>query len=234
MLKIVKEIGVTSTHDDLPQLQFELDTLNQFFIGDIPPRLPNTQFTLVRISPDDNQFFFRHVEPDEVVSIVLSARSNARGTDDIPINYIKECLSTILPILLNIFDHSRQSGIFPTPWKKALVHPIPKRHTPLEPSHFRPVSILCAASKILETLAFKQLSNYISERKLLDTFQSGFRKHHSTHTALVSLADDIKEAIDDKKIVLAVAIDHTRAFDLVNPDLHIKLKELGVSDSACS
>ena len=93
--------------------------------------------------------------------------------------------------------------------------------------------LLCAASKILETLAFKHLSNYISERKLLDTFQSGFRKYHSTHTALVSLADDIKESIDDKKIVLTVAIDHTRAFDLVNPDL-VKLKELGVSDSACS
>ena len=111
---------------------------------------------------------------------------------------------------------------------------IPKRHQPLELEYLRPISILSAPSKILETIANKQLSEFVTRNDLLDPPQSGFRKEHSTRTALVSIVDDIREAIDVQKIVLAVAIDYKQAFGLVNIHLLVdKMKAFGLSDRVC-
>ena len=102
-------------------------------------------------------------------------------------------------------------------------------------SDYRPISILSAASKILEAVAFKQISEFVSDRGLLDEYQSGFRKGHSTHTALIRMVDDMRKAIDMRRITLLVAIDHTSAFDLVNIRLFVdKLRFFGFSDSACA
>ena len=89
-------------------------------------------------------------------------------------------------------------------------------------------------SKILETIANKQLSEFVTRNDLVDPRQSGLRKGHSTHTALVSNVDDIREAIDVQKIVLAVAIDYKQAFNLVNIHLHVdKMKAFGLSETVC-
>ena len=102
-------------------------------------------------------------------------------------------------------------------------------------SDFRPISIISAAPKILESVAYKQIDEFVSERGRLDDFQSEFRKCHSTHTALIRIADEMREAIDNDCITLLVGIDHTRAFDLVNIKLFIdKLSYSGFSDAACN
>ena len=84
-------------------------------------------------------------------------------------------------------------------------------------------------------MAYKQIDEFVSERGLLDDFQSGFRKGHSTLTALIRIANDMREAMDNDCITLLVAIDHTRAFDLVNIKLFIdKLRYSGLLDAACN
>ena len=234
MWRLVGDMGLTPKQTDYSKVSADLDALNSFFIGDSPLLHQPAQRSSARISPDD-RFFFKHIEATEVVSIISSARSNARGVDDIPNSFLKDCLPTILPVLIHIYDCSLQSGVFPSLWKRAIVRPIPKCNPPLEPGHLRPISILCAASKVLETLACNQLSSFINEKNILNEYQSGFRKHYSTHTALVRIVDDIRIAIDRKEIVLAVAVDYSKAFDLVNISLLVdKLKEIGLSDSACN
>ena len=104
----------------------------------------------------------------------------------------------------------------------------------METNDYRPKSILCQTSKILETVASKQMTAYIYKKYLLDPLLSGFWMGHSTHTTLNKIVDDIRVAVDDRKIVLLIAIDLTQAFDLVNISLLIdKFKELGLSDSVC-
>lgn len=114
------------------------------------------------------------------------------------------------------------------------MRPIPKRARPVEIEHFRPITILCAASKLLEAMAYKQISDYVDANDLLDPLQSGFRRRHGTHTALIKIADDIREAIDNEKVVLMAGIDFSRGFELVNVGLLVeKLEAYGFSDSAC-
>ena len=78
------------------------------------------------------------------------------------------------------------------------------------------------------------MSKFIDNNDLLDSRQSSFRKKLSTHTALISIVDDFPKVADDEKVTLALAIDYTLAFDMLNIDLLVdKLRYYGFSDSAC-
>ena len=57
--------------------------------------------------------------------------------------------------------------------------------------NYRPVSILPAVSKILERAVHIQLYNFFADNNLLNPYQSGFRKRHSTETACASLVGSI-------------------------------------------
>ena len=63
-------------------------------------------------------------------------------------------------------------------------HPTETDH-PQSEKDYRPVSILPALSKVFERLVLKQLISYIDEVSLLAPSISGFRKDHSTVTALL-------------------------------------------------
>lgn len=70
---------------------------------------------------------------------------------------------------------------------------------------------------------------FLTEHKILSIYQSGFRKKHSTETAVVYLVDHILEHMDKQKLTGAAFIDLKKAFDLVNHKclLH-KLEHYGV------
>lgn len=62
--------------------------------------------------------------------------------------------------------------------------PLHKGGDSLEVNNYRPVSIINNVAKIFEKLIFRQLSKYINDFSLLTPNKSGFRRHHSTTTAL--------------------------------------------------
>lgn len=49
-----------------------------------------------------------------------------------------------------------------------------------------------------------------------DVFQSGFRPHHSTETAVVKVVYDIRLKTDGGKILVLVLLDLSATFDLVD------------------
>ena len=50
----------------------------------------------------------------------------------------------------------------------------------------------------------------------LVAFQSGYRKHHSTKSALLRVSNDILRAIDDNSTALRLLFDLSASFDTVN------------------
>lgn len=75
-------------------------------------------------------------------------------------------------------------------------------------------------SKVFEKLIGSQISSFITEKGFLSSFQSGFRKQHSTETALLKVHDDIAQAIDKRGVAILILIDFAKAFDRVS---HSKL-----------
>ena len=79
--------------------------------------------------------------------------------------------------------------------------------------NYRPISTLPIASKLLERAVHTQLVNYLREYKLLNPYQRGFRKGHSTKFAALSFADTIRRNIDLGLMTGAVFLDLQMAFD---------------------
>ncbi|OXU16776.1 hypothetical protein TSAR_015825 [Trichomalopsis sarcophagae] len=105
--------------------------------------------------------------------------------------------------------HERSCGIFPSIWKQTQLIALRKTSAPSNVKDFRPIALLSFLSK------------------------AGFRKHHSTQIALLKVTDDIRMAVDKKKVTIMLLFDFSKAFDTISPSkLLSKLNSLGFSRSA--
>ena len=132
-----------------------------------------------------NSLFFEEISEREVINLCSSLCSGtATGFDDVPMSLIKETIISISSPFTHIFNLSINSGMVPIELKIARVVPLFKAGDKSIFSNYRPISVLPSFSKILETLVYNRIIDYLSKYKKLSDNQFGFRKHYSTEYAL--------------------------------------------------
>ena len=81
-------------------------------------------------------------------------------------------------------------------------------------SSYRPVNLLPLPGKVVERAVFSQIAEYLEGYKLLHHNHHGGRKGHSTATALIQMYDKWVEEMEEGKLVGALMVDQSAAFDL--------------------
>ena len=144
--------------------------------------------------------------------------SKAIGPDGISSLHVKHLGPYGIRYLTQIFNLSVRKCKIPSIWKSSIIVPLLKPGKPANDSKsYRPVSLLCPAIKILERLLLPILTEQLS----IPDHQHGFRKLHSTVTALHDLNHDIAGGFNEKKPphrTVLLQIDLSKAFDMVNHD----------------
>ena len=140
----------------------------------------------------------------------------APGKDDISNEMIRHLGSLAKQKLLDIYNHSWNTGTFPTSWKEAIIIPILKkgkdRHSK---TSYRPISLLSCLGKTMERMVNRLLQHHLEKNGLLSPSQSGFWKNRSTEDQVTLLTQDIENGFQQKMKRLAVFVDLTRPFDKV-------------------
>ena len=117
--------------------------------------------------------------------------NKAIGPDMVPTRLLKDYAEDISPVLQVIFQQSLDTGEVPDDWKQANIVAIFKKGDKHLPSNYRPVSLTCVASKVLEHVIFRSIMDHLDLYKILVHFQHGFRSEHSCETLLINILDDL-------------------------------------------
>jgi hypothetical protein len=76
----------------------------------------------------------------------------ASGPDSIPTKVLRECATEVTPLLTTIMQRSLMAGHIPSDWASANVTPVFKKGEKFKASNYRPVSLTCVCSKLMELL----------------------------------------------------------------------------------
>ena len=179
---------------------------------------------------------FRFIGEKETVALIkslpLSKSSNVQG---ITMNYLKDALLISAFEICHILNESLLRAVIPAAWKIGTITPVPKKGPSHSVSDYRPISGLPAPSKLIERAVHNQLIYHLESYGLLDNRQHGFRRDHSTVTALFELTQFIYNKIDIKEYVCCVYIDYSKAFDTLDHDIMCKkLEKYGLSPAVIS
>ena len=155
----------------------------------------------------------------------------ATGPDDLSPRVLKELAHSICAPLTVLYQKSLDTATVPSDWKKARVSPIYKKGDKYLPSNYRPISLTCIASKLLEHIVTSNLNNFLETSGTLTPCQHGFRSCRSCESQLIELTSHISSLMDKGEEVDACFLDFSKAFDKVDhKKLVQKLSNIGVTN----
>jgi hypothetical protein len=137
---------------------------------------------------------------DELVSTVNDLQDKKTvDFNNISMFLVKKVILNISDPLIHIFNRSLASGKVPDKMKVAKVIPIFKSGNVNDINNYRPISLLCTFSKILEKIVANRLTEYLNVNNLISINQFGFRSKHSTVHPMLKLVNEAAKALNKKK-----------------------------------
>ena len=142
---------------------------------------------------------FTQVPVSYIQELIAKSKPKSYALVPVPIAILKQAQEVLVGPLTDIINASLQTGVFPTVLKKEVAHPSLKKsrrdYEQYSSYQYLPTTNIAFLSKTIERIAATQTMNYLFDNDLLPKFQSAYRPHHSTKTALAYIFNDILKAI---------------------------------------
>ena len=171
--------------------------------------------------PEPGLVAFDEVSTGDVELLLKDSTTKQCELDTAPVWLIKKLSSVFAPIIAFLVNTSIRCSTLPAQHKRAVIRPRIKKQglDASDPGNYRPISNLSFISKFIERVIHRQLSTYAESKSLLPATQSGFRRSHSTETAVIKVYNDVVLALDSGLQTALLLLDFSAAFDCVDHDL---------------
>ena len=119
---------------------------------------------LPRRGPTES-FYFNSTGVYETQSVLKKLKSkDSCGIDGISSKVLKSLPNNFIEALTYVFNQSMSQGYFPSHFKSAKIVPIyKKKGSRKSEENYRPISLLCSMSKVLERLVHKRVSKFLEK-----------------------------------------------------------------------
>ena len=165
---------------------------------------------------------------EEEVYDVLSSLDPHKATsiDGISPAILKHCAFVLVKPLHYLFSYAIHYYSLPSEWQIHCITPIFKSDDKNSATNYRPISLLCVASKVLERILYNKVIASISNA--ISMCQFGFMKGCSTLQQLLIFLNSIHEHCKIQTDV--IYLDFAKAFDRVpHNELLLKLWKIGIT-----
>ena len=182
----------------------------------------------------NHNFTFKLIDTGTISDTIDKlAPKTSTGYDGISTKLLKTVKNALLKPITIIINQMLSTGIFPDKLKLAKVTPVFKKEDETIFTNYRPISLLPSISKIFEKIIFKQLYDYLQDKKLFYSSQYGFRNGHSTEHAALELVDRLHLDMDKMKTPISIFLDLSKAFDTLDHGILLeKLIHYGINGTA--
>lgn len=192
------------------------------FDSSVKKILPNCNNDLLKIQPSseyESNLSMRFKKATNLKIKTLITKLNNRksnGLDNIKVKDIQSISDNITIALVNLINTSIQTGKYPDKLKQGCVRPIFKKGKKTNPGDYRPITLLSSIDKIVERFISDQIHSFYAKNNIINETQYGFQPKKSATSLLSKFTDDINSALNEKKNVLVLFIDFSRAFDTLD------------------
>ena len=170
-------------------------------------------------------FTIREITLSETLQLIsLLGNSTASGRDKLDSLSIKCAVDYLAPLIHEIINLSIRQQRYIMKWKISVVTPIlkSKEHSHLEPSSYRPISLLPVLAKLTERALQLQMQQHLERHHLLHPNVHAYRKSMSTSTSILQITDAMYQAADSNLMTSILALDQSAAFDCVSHTILIQ------------
>lgn len=173
---------------------------------------------------------FKKLKEHNLSKIMTKLNKNSSaGPDNIRPKDVKENYGHLKLVLIHLINRIIKTGIIPKKMKVTHLRPIYKNSTKNNTENYRPIGSVSIIMKILEHHINNEMKKYVTKFNIISDTQFGFMPKKSTTQLLELMTNDINKALDENRYIVAVSLDLSKAFDIVDyPTLIYKLEQIGI------
>ena len=164
------------------------------------------------------------ISESEVYFILKSINTNkATGPDKLSGRIIKQCVTSLVPIIHTIFNNSIEQCVMPALWKIGEIVPVQKKPLPKVDNDLRPVTLTAILAKCFERALLPKITTHT--QPVMDKMQFAYQANRSTDDAIITLIHEIAQHLDgDSTYARSLFLDYSSAFNTMQP--HILISRL--------
>lgn len=234
IFKYIKSLS--STHSLPPSLKLDsacADTdsgkaklFNQFFHSVFTVshfNLPDTE----KLPAPNQSLSDITISQGDVFEELTSLNPNkAMGVDQLSPKILNFCAPALYIPLHHLLTQCISRCDLPAQWRTHRITPVFKSGAKIDVKNYRPISLLCTISKVLERLIYNKIIDFVNAR--ISSSQFGFLRNRSTLHQLLSFLNEVFSSLEDNSQVDTIYLDFRKAFDSVpHNELLCKLWSFG-------